>query len=282
MQAAGARQPSLGGRLKWRLQLVREKVGGRFPSATWLEITRLLLPRRVCGTSLRATVAASDRATGHVLWRTAAGSVWGDDSDRETLELIAAEQLLSIYQQGPVCVRRGDVVLDIGGHLGLFTHTALGAGAALVVVFEPDPRRLSCLEATFATEIARNTVRLVPAGAWHSDGFVVLGPGDVTRDGSHASQDDARIDARRIDTVVAELALERVDFIKMDIEGSERHALAGARGALARWSPRLALCTYHLPDDPEVLRREVFSANPRYCEYVPSYPRDQAYFWSRD
>ena len=57
-----------------------------------------------------------------------------------------------------------------------------------------------------------------------------------------------------------------------------RHALAGARETLARWSPRLALCTYHLPDDPEVIRREVFSANPGYREYIPSYPREQAYF----
>lgn len=260
---------------------MREKLGGRFPFASWKEIVCLLLPKRLFGTTLRVTVAASEPSTGRVLWRTAAGSVWGEDRDRESLELIATEQLLSIYQQGPVRVRPGDVVLDIGGHLGLFTHTALNAGAALVVVFEPDPRRLACLEATFATEIARKAVRLVPAGAWHSDGFVVLGPGDVTRDDSSVSRDDVRIEARRIDTVVAELALDRVDFIKMDIEGSERHALAGARETLARWSPRIALCTYHLPDDPEVLRREVLSASPGYREHVPSYPREQAYFWSR-
>ena len=93
-------------RLAWRHELLREKLGGRFPCAAWVEIVRLLLPKRVCAHPLRATIAASDGPTGRILWRTAAGSVWGHDRDRECLELIATEQLLSIYQQGPVRVRR--------------------------------------------------------------------------------------------------------------------------------------------------------------------------------
>lgn len=259
---------------------MRDKLSGRFPSASGIEIARLLLPMRVCARPLRATLAASDPVSRRVLWRTAAGSVWGHESDRETLELIATEQLLSIYQQGPVRVNRGDVVLDIGGHLGLFTRTALNAGASQVIVFEPVERHQHCLQATFRAELADGRVRLVPAGAWHSDSPIVLARGNVTCAAEAATAEHPRIEGRRIDTVVAELGLSGVDFIKMDIEGSERHALAGARETLARCSPRLAICTYHLADDPAVIRGLVHEACPAYREFVPSYPREQAYFFA--
>jgi len=58
---------------------------------------------------------------------------------------------------------------------------------------------------------------------------------------------------------VSELKLERVDFIKMDIEGAERRALAGAYSTLKKYRPRLAIAAYHLPDDPEIIPRVVNS-----------------------
>jgi hypothetical protein len=64
--------------------------------------------------------------------------------------------------------------------------------------------------------------------------------------------------------MVAELHLDRVDFIKMDIEGAERHAIAGARTTIRRFHPCMALCLYHLPDDPLVIPAAVRSIDPNY------------------
>ena len=61
-----------------------------------------------------------------------------------------------------------------------------------------------------------------------------------------------------------ENALPRVDSIKADIEGYERYMLMGAQETLRRFAPKLALCTYHLPDDPEVLSELIKQANPDY------------------
>ena len=44
----------------------------------------------------------------------------------------------------------------------------------------------------------------------------------------------------------------------------ERHMLAGAQETLARFAPKLALCTYNLPDDPQVMASLILKANPKY------------------
>jgi hypothetical protein len=49
-----------------------------------------------------------------------------------------------------------------------------------------------------------------------------------------------------------------------DIEGAERDMLKGAWGVLKEFAPKLALCTYHLPDDPETLEFLIKDANPNY------------------
>ena len=67
-----------------------------------------------------------------------------------------------------------------------------------------------------------------------------------------------------LDDFVKENNLERVDFIKADIEGFERNMLMGAQETLKNFAPKLALCTYHLPDDPEVMSKLIMQANPKY------------------
>jgi hypothetical protein len=81
------------------------------------------------------------------------------------------------------------------------------------------------------------------------------------------SGSDSRVEKIAVTTVdkfVEEQNLKRIDFIKADIEGSERDMLIGARGVLKEFAPKLALCTYHLPDDPQVLENLILDGNPRY------------------
>jgi hypothetical protein len=72
------------------------------------------------------------------------------------------------------------------------------------------------------------------------------------------------VPAITLDAFVERNSITRVDFIKADIEGAERNMLRGATRILRDFAPKLSICTYHLPDDPLVLRKLILEANPEY------------------
>ena len=67
-----------------------------------------------------------------------------------------------------------------------------------------------------------------------------------------------------IDHLVAELKISRIDFVKMDIEGSEKPALEGGRQSIRRFRPRMTISAEHLPDDFTAIPALVHSIDPRY------------------
>jgi FkbM family methyltransferase len=263
----------------WFLQL---KLRGDVPQVGWVEALRRVgpgWPRR-----MRLDVA---RAVGRgaapcpVLWDTPLGRFWGTEADGRELDLLALEQAGgSIYERRPVTVHDSDVVIDVGAHLGTFTRVALRRGARLVVAVEPHPVNTTCLERTFAPEILEGRVRLVKAAAWHSPGSLTFDLGNASQVGhvtAAAGPHDVSVRAVTLDQIADELRLDRVDFIKMDIEGAERDALAGARRLLAAYKPRLAICIYHAPDDREAVPRAVRAANESYRTFTRG--GFQAYFY---
>jgi FkbM family methyltransferase len=255
--------------LDTRLWFLRLKMRGDVPQISWTEALRRVgpgWPKRVRFDVAQAV--GNGAAPCPVLWKTPLGRFWGNERDGRELDLLTLEQAVGdIYEQRPVSVHDSDVVIDVGAHLGTFTRIALQHGARLVVAVEPDPVNAACFARTFASEIADGRVRLVEAAAWHSPGSLNFELGGASQTGRVAGSGSGRtvvVRALRLDDMAEELKLGRVDFIKMDIEGAERHALAGARRLLAVHKPRLAICIYHAPDDPEVIPRVVRDANDTY------------------
>ena len=264
-----------------RLWFVQLKLRGDVPRVSWAETLRRVGP--AWARRERFDVAheiARGAAPCPVLWETPLGQFWGGERDGRELDLLTLEQAAgSIYERGDVSIREGDIAVDVGAHLGTFTRIALRHGAGQVVAVEPDPVNAACFARTFATEIAAGRVRLVQAAAWHSSGTLQFEVGSASQTGHVAGAPTARavtVRAITLDDMQAELNLDRVDFIKMDIEGAERHALAGARRILAAHKPRLAICIYHAPDDPQIVPQVVRHANSAYNMFTRQ--RFQAYF----
>ena len=111
------------------------------------------------------------------------------------------------------------------------------------------------LRRSFAAEIEKGQVIVYPKGVWNKDEVlkfssdrVGLTRGSVLQQGVDGNS--ILVPLTTVDKIVEELKLPRVDFIKMDIEGAEKQALAGSRRTLVDHRPRMAICVYHLHEDP--------------------------------
>src|ERR1019366_406759 len=196
------------------------------------------------------------------LWNTPAGEYWMPTASGDALIYDLGEQKRNIYGTR---IRPGDIVLDAGANVGVFTRKALWAGAAKVIAIEPAPENLECLRRNFAAEIADGRVLLYPKGVWDKDDVLKLrvDPTDSAKDTFVRQIDDAQfIDAPlpTVDKMGVELGLRQVDFIKMDIEGAEQKAIVGARNTIAKFRPRMALCIYHIKGDDTMVPKLVHDA----------------------
>ena len=73
-----------------------------------------------------------------------------------------------------------------------------------------------------------------------------------------------------IDTI-DNLICEKVDFIKLDIEGDELEAIKGAKNSILKYNPILAICIYHKASHWYEIANEVLSINSQYNIYIRHY-----------
>ena len=77
--------------------------------------------------------------------------------------------------------------------------------------------------------------------------------------------------SRTLDSLVADGSVKRVDFLKMDIEGSEMAALRGAVGTLQQFRPKLAISIYHRPEDYFQIPEFIHGLGVGYQMYLENY-----------
>lgn len=201
-------------------------------------------------------------------WQTPYGPFWIPAGQQYVLPFNLAEMETEIYGAGAHYVQPGDTVLDCGANVGTFARFALRGGAARVVAIEPSPANLECLRRNFEQEIQAGRILLVAKGVWHEKGEMdlMVDPANRAADSfvmqREAATQAARVPLTTIDALVEELRLDRVDFIKMDIEGAETNALRGARNVIKQHRPRMSISAYHLPTDPREIPRIVKAAWP--------------------
>jgi FkbM family methyltransferase len=184
---------------------------------------------------------------GLYLYDTPLGSWWlSQKDDLFSIATLLAEQEQDIYgRPGGLGVRSGDVVVDAGAHVGLFTRTALRAGASRVITFEVTPDSNRALRRNLAAEIAAGKVTVIEKGVWFEEStlpLVIVDRCSACNSVSHPwLPATVEVPLTTIDRAVEELDLERVDFIKLDIENAEANALRGARRTLVEYQPRVAV-----------------------------------------
>jgi FkbM family methyltransferase len=150
----------------------------------------------------------------------------------------------------------GSVAIDVGANLGEWTvPLARSVGAVgRVIAIEPAPHSAAALEATLAANALRQaeivryaigdhdgqTEFAVPVvtSARTDTGTARIGPAGV-------GHEALRVPLRSLDSLATELYLDRLDLIKIDVEGHERQVLDGAASILDHYRPTVVMETGH-------------------------------------
>jgi FkbM family methyltransferase len=178
-------------------------------------------------------------------------------------------------REGVVCkAEPGDIVIDAGGCWGdTSLQFACEVGAkGHVFVFEFVPSNLDVMRQNIALNphlAPLITVVKNPVGLETGNKMFFFENGPASRV-ANTKVDDRYIECTilSIDQMVADNNVEKVDFIKMDVEGSELDALKGAEQTIRKFKPKLAICIYHKPDDYLTIPKYLSELNLGYRFYI--------------
>lgn len=167
-------------------------------------------------------------------------------------------------------LRPGDVVIDGGGHVGCFARLAakLVGPSGRVLTVEPCPQNLPLLRENAAA--GRGAPIEVLEQALASQ------PGELTLEWANTNLGYQALTTRLGAQVLGQLTVpattldalatgfERVDLIKLDVEGAEAAALAGASETLRTYRPVVIAASYHRPGDETALVDQLRGLTERY------------------
>ncbi len=166
--------------------------------------------------------------------------------------------------------KKGDIVVDGGAYVGFFTVIAakLVGPTGRVLAFEPDPSNFEELLENIRLNGIDNVIP-IKAGLLDGDSISLL---KANGDMGSTLQVDSAIEGSMIEIQVVSLdneikrrGIDKVDFIKLDVEGSECRCLIGSSEILEKNDVKLAIASYHIVD------------GDRSCARVEQILRDMGY-----
>ncbi|WP_172296610.1 FkbM family methyltransferase [Pseudoruegeria sp. HB172150] len=168
-----------------------------------------------------------------------------------TDEVIETNILDGYIIKGEVEPREGEVVLDIGsfnGNNAIQFSNYVGA-TGRVYTFEPNPDLFPDVVKNCKPNPNITPVNVGFAEAEKEVEFALEGPRTRPVVGNVKKKKTRTLKLRRLDDFVESEKLERVDFLKFDIEGSEVPALTGAARTIRNFRPTCMVAIYHKPTD---------------------------------
>lgn len=144
----------------------------------------------------------------------------------------------------------GGVAVDVGANVGWHTvlmGSLVGSGGR-VLAAEPNPSVRARLEDNVRLNRFRH-VEVLPYAIADAEGALEFfgpdacdpwsGNGYVAQGAPIGRPDTIRVEARRVDTLLAATGVKRLDLIKIDVEGFEWRVLQGAEQSIAQFRPHI-------------------------------------------
>jgi len=137
------------------------------------------------------------------------------------------------------------VVYDVGAHAGyhsLFCSLLVGS-TGKVYAFEPNPKNLVSITRQLRLN-SPNQVCLLPYALSDRSAVARLDTSHGPSQGQLSNSGDTQVEARTIDSLVADGSCPAPNVMKIDVEGHEHEVLIGAMNTLRKHKP-IVLCDYN-------------------------------------
>lgn len=143
------------------------------------------------------------------------------------------------------------VLFDIGANIGLHSlRVAQAAPTARIVAFEPGRETFGMLTRNIARNELQGRIDARPLAVAERAGRATFhfcaddAYSSLVPDGRRAVQQSYEVEVIGLDEWMLAAGVERPHFIKLDVEGAEAAAIAGARQTLQHWRPELLVEIY--------------------------------------
>jgi len=136
----------------------------------------------------------------------------------------------------------GKTMIDVGASYGIFTLASahLVGSQGTVLAFEPAQATFRVLERNLAINHSPKVNAMRMALSDKPGKMRLYHDADPSRNSlaqAGASQDYEEVEVRTLDSVVQDLGLSRIDFIKIDAEGADELVCRGASEILKKYRP---------------------------------------------
>ncbi len=150
-------------------------------------------------------------------------------------------------------LKEGDVVLDCGAYTGTYSLWASKqvGRTGKVYALEPDPKNFEILKENISRNEIANVIP-VNAGIYDSTGLIDFQDGNGVA--SKFGEGNMKVQVYSLEDFFNKYLLNKIDFIKMDIESAEVDAIRGAKEFLKNHPTSLSIASYHLLDGVQTFK----------------------------
>lgn len=162
-----------------------------------------------------------------------------DGGGREIYKRGTYEDANTTFLKNQLLLNPGDVFLDVGANIGWYSLLIdKYFNEVVAYAFEPDPVNIRCFEYNLQANQARN-VHLIKKAVAEKSGTQTMYTYKNSNKGRNSllpinNYGELKIEAIQLDQFVKQENITKARIMKMDIEGYEYFALAGAKNVLQK------------------------------------------------